>query len=129
MEERRDWRKDKTERSRPLDLSDPHLRETYRLFPSPDPYFIRVLDRFRRDYERRDPPEPAPEGHVYTSQLPRHQRLRMMRENPDEFYAGLPPFAKKYLEQTCILAGFDGDLDSLSDGLISVFVRNGSRIP
>jgi hypothetical protein len=91
------------------------------LFPLSDPAARRQLEEFRLQYEAEHGPTDLTKR--YTSTWPAEQRDWLARQEPKQFFDGLPPFAKAFVKAKMQGAAECGMLDDMPDQYLKLFLH------
>lgn len=103
--------------------SEPTIAE---LFPCNSDALHRELEEYRCRWNQLN--GPVAYERTYTSQAPQEVQTWLLETRPDLYFAGLPIFARKFLQEKCLSALHFGKLDDLPSAAIEVFIKNGGSI-
>ncbi len=90
------------------------------LFYLSDPARRRELEEYRIKFEAEHGPTDLTK--LYTSMWPEVQQDWLLQNHPQQWFTGLPEFAKAYVRQKMQFAAEAGKLDDMPSRLIELFI-------
>lgn len=80
----------------------------------------RELEEYRIRFEAEHGPTDV--TRIYTSMWPKAEREWLFKNDTKRWFGGLPPFAKGFLRDTMDVMASEGNLDSVPNRLLKLYV-------